>query len=37
MKTTQLHSAEKLYFVLVAILFFLLVSESFGQNKKVSE
>jgi len=37
MKTTQLHSTEKLYFVLVAILFFFLVSESIGQTKMVSE
>ena len=37
MKTTQLHSAEKLYFVLIAILFFFLVSESIGQTKMVSE
>jgi hypothetical protein len=37
MKTTLLHRAEKLYFVLVAILFVLLVTDSFGQTKKVSE
>ena len=37
MKTGLLHRAEKLYFLLVAILFVLLVSESFGQNQKVSE
>ena len=37
MKSGLLHSSEKLYFVLAAILFVLLVSESFGQNQKVSE
>jgi HEAT repeat protein len=37
MKTGLLHRAEKLYFLLAAILFVLLVSESFGQNQKVSE
>lgn len=37
MKTTLLHSSEKLYFALVAILFFLLVTDSFGQNQKISE
>jgi len=37
MKTTLLHSAEKLYFALVAILFFLLVTDSFGQTQKISE
>jgi hypothetical protein len=37
MKTTLLHSAEKLYFALVAILFVLLVTDTFGQNQKISE
>ena len=37
MKTTLLHSSEKLYFALVAILFFFLVTDSFGQNQKISE
>jgi len=37
MKTALLHKAEKLYFVLVAILFFFLVTDSFGQNKKISD
>jgi hypothetical protein len=37
MKTTLLHRAEKLYFVLVAILFFFLVTDSFGQNQKVTD
>ena len=37
MKTALLHKAEKLYFVLVAILFFFLVTDSFGQNQKVSD
>ena len=37
MKTTLLHSSEKLYFALVAILFVLLVTDTFGQNQKVSE
>ena len=37
MKTGLLHSSEKLYIVLAAILFVLLVTESFGQNQKVSE
>lgn len=37
MKTTLLHSAEKLYFLLVAILFVLLVTDTFGQNQKISE
>lgn len=36
MKTTLLHSLEKLYFALVAILFVLLVTDSFGQNQKIS-
>jgi hypothetical protein len=37
MKTTLLHTAEKLYFVLAAILFVLLVTDSFGQTQKISE
>jgi len=37
MKTTLLHSSEKLYFALVAVLFVLLVTDSFGQNQKLSE
>ena len=37
MKTTLLHSSEKLYFALVTILFVLLVTDTFGQNQKVSE
>ena len=37
MKTTLLHSSEKLYFALVAILFVLLVTDTFGQNQKVSD
>jgi len=37
MKTALLHKAEKLFFVLVAILFFFLVTDSFGQNKKISD
>jgi hypothetical protein len=37
MKTTLLHKAEKLYFLLVAILFVLLVTDSFGQTQKISE
>jgi hypothetical protein len=37
MKTTLLHSSEKLYFALVAILFVLLVTDSFGQNQKISD
>jgi hypothetical protein len=37
MKTTLLHSSEKLYFALVAILFVLLVTNTFGQNQKISE
>ena len=34
MKTALLHSSEKLYFALVALLF--LVTDSFGQNQKIS-
>ncbi|MDP2363166.1 MAG: hypothetical protein Q8M94_05290 [Ignavibacteria bacterium] len=37
MKTTLLHSSEKLYFALVAILFILMVTDTFGQNQKVSD
>jgi len=37
MKTTLLHSSEKLYFALVAILFVLLVTDTFGQNQKISD
>ena len=37
MKTTLLHRAEKLYFVLIVILFFFLVTDSFGQNQKISD
>lgn len=37
MKTTLLHKAEKFYFLLVAILFVLLVTDSFGQTQKISE
>lgn len=37
MKTTLLNRAENLYFLLVAILFFFLVTDSFGQNQKISD
>jgi hypothetical protein len=37
MKTTLLNRVEKSYFVLAAILFALLLSETFGQNQKVSD
>lgn len=37
MKTTLLHNSEKIYFVLVAILFVLLVTDTFGQNQKISD
>ena len=37
MKTTLLHNSEKFYFALVAILFVLLVTDTFGQNQKVSD
>jgi len=37
MKTTLLHSSEKFYFALVAILFILLVTNTFGQNQKISD
>ena len=35
MKSTLLHKTEKLYFVLVGLLFVLLVTDSFGQNQKI--
>ena len=37
MKTVILNCAEKFYFLLVTALFFLLVSESFGQVKQVAD
>lgn len=37
MKTGLLNKVEKYYFLLVAILFLLLFSESFSQNQKVSD
>jgi len=37
MKTALFHKAEKVYFILVVILFFFLVTDSFGQNKKISD
>jgi HEAT repeat protein len=37
MKTTLLHSSEKFYFALVAVLFVLLVTDTFGQNQKISD
>lgn len=37
MKTGLLNSTEKFYFLLVTALFFLLVSESFGQVKQVPD
>ena len=37
MKTTLLHSSEKLYFALVALLFILLVTDTFGQSQKISD
>jgi HEAT repeat protein len=37
MKSTLLHSSEKLYFALVAILFVLSVTDTFGQNQKISD
>jgi len=36
MKATLSNRVEKLYFILVAILFVFLISDSFGQNQKVS-
>ena len=37
MKTALFHKAEKVYFILVVLLFFFLVTDSFGQNKKISD
>lgn len=37
MKATLSNRVEKSYFILVAILFVLLISDSFGQNQKVSD
>ncbi|MBK7631064.1 MAG: HEAT repeat domain-containing protein [Ignavibacteriales bacterium] len=37
MKTTLFHNSEKLYFGLAAILFILLVTDTFGQNQKISD
>jgi len=37
MKSTLLNNAEKLYFTLVAILFVFLVTDTFGQNQKISD
>lgn len=37
MKTTLLRSSEKLYFTFVAILFILLITDTFGQNQRISE
>ena len=37
MKATLLNKVEKLYAILVAILFVLLVTDSFGQNQRISE
>lgn len=37
MKTTLIHRAEKLYFLLVAVLFVLLITDTFGQNQKISD
>ena len=37
MKATLSNRVEKLYFILVAILFVFLISDSFGQNQKVSD
>ena len=37
MKTALLQRSEKLYFVLIVILFLFLVTDSFGQNQKVSD
>ena len=36
MKTALFHKAEKVYFILVVILFLFLVTDSFGQNQKIS-
>jgi len=37
MKTTLIHKVEKLYFLLVAVLFVLLITDTFGQNHKISD
>lgn len=37
MKTTLLNSSEKFYIIFVLLLFLLLISDTFGQNKKVSD
>ena len=37
MKTGLLSSVEKYYFLLMGIFFFLLVSESFGQNQQIND
>lgn len=37
MKRTLLNNSEKFYFIFVALLFLLLLSETFGQNKKVTD
>lgn len=37
MKTTLIHKVEKLYFLLVALLFVLLITDTFGQNQKISD
>lgn len=37
MKATLLNKVEKLYAILIAILFVLLVTDSFGQNQRISE
>ena len=37
MKSTLLNSAEKIYFTLVVILFVFLVTDTFGQNQKISD
>ena len=37
MKTTLIQRAEKLYFLLVAVLFVLLITDTFGQNQKISD
>lgn len=37
MKTTLIYKVEKLYFLLVAVLFVLLITDTFGQNHKISD
>lgn len=37
MKTAGMNKVEKLYFVMVAILFLILATNTFGQNLKVSD